>query len=378
MNIPCVEAARASDALYGSIIDAVKVTVDDTVETASVMYCDSGIEMRLNIEFLDSLTLHEAAGVIKHECLHVILSHLDIMDDMCRLANGNSNHAEICMEVAVNEIVGRKNLPDVGYFLDCLNPKNGYLQERQSTEYYIMNSTSEDSSPMVMSLNGVKISRIGDRSSTPKIEHKVLIQEAMGRSVGDSRLMDSLMSVAASSASSGQAGKHRKSAGGLSVDVSSMEFVLHEFASGTESRRSSRPSRRTGFFPGITRRCPSHMTAYIDVSGSMGKDKIDRCISYLELVRDTMHVDISCHTFSSRVENDEPISIDELISSNIKYGGGTSFSRVMDHSRSKGYNKICMITDGECEEPSWFHKIDLLYVIIGGKKMKAGRQINIL
>lgn len=364
-GVPAIDILIKTDVHYGGVLGSINIEVNRSIDTARVTYGGMGLTMEVNDGFLAALPEKHAIGVIKHEVIHIVAGHLDIMDEMLELAHGNAGHVEVCMEVAVNEIVGSDNLPAFAYSIGDLCPIKRSLARHESVDYYIVNSMPTDVDKATAIINGKEIRGFDKPFNLDSAEARAAIYELSKKAMSKSgHPFNSLL-------------PNNRKGMSYTIDAIKMESLMSS-AMDRGRRRISRPSRRTGQFPGYSPKNSASVAAYIDVSSSMSEEMVMTCIDCIDSIYSLSSTEMRCHYFSGEIINDVPMQAEDVLRDKIRIGGGTSFERVGDHALSSGYDKIVVLTDGECNEPDSFDRVEVMYVIIGERRMRKGSQINIL
>lgn len=104
------------------IIDTACVTIDPNTMQMFLMF---------NSDFWDKLTPIEREGVLHHEIMHIAYDHLTMLE-----MYPDKKTANIAMDLEINQIVGKANLPKEGCFIDEEPFKEMNMPPSKGTKFY--------------------------------------------------------------------------------------------------------------------------------------------------------------------------------------------------------------------------------------------------
>ena len=109
------------------------VTDDKVIDTACVTIDPKTMQMFLmfNEGFWDKLTPVQREGVLHHEIMHIAYDHLSMLENY-----PDKKTANIAMDLEINQIVGKQNLPPEGCFIDESPFKELNLPVNKGTKFY--------------------------------------------------------------------------------------------------------------------------------------------------------------------------------------------------------------------------------------------------
>ena len=109
------------------------VTDDKVIDTACVTIDPKTMQMFLmfNEGFWDKLTPVQREGVLHHEIMHIAYDHLSMLENY-----PDKKTANIAMDLEINQIVGKQNLPPEGSFIDESPFKELNLPVNKGTKFY--------------------------------------------------------------------------------------------------------------------------------------------------------------------------------------------------------------------------------------------------
>ncbi len=106
---------------------------DKLIDTAAVTIDPQTMQMFLlfNNDFWDKLTPQQREGVLHHEIMHIAYDHLSMLENY-----PDKKTANIAMDLEINQIVGKANLPAEGCFIDESPFKELGLPALKGTKFY--------------------------------------------------------------------------------------------------------------------------------------------------------------------------------------------------------------------------------------------------
>lgn len=118
---------------FGHLVMKLQKVITDKLPTAAVGIDPHTLSMFLmfNPEFWDKLQPNVREGVLHHEILHVAFQHLEMSETY-----PDRQVANIAMDMEINQIVGRANLPKEGVFIDESPFKELNLPPMKGSKFY--------------------------------------------------------------------------------------------------------------------------------------------------------------------------------------------------------------------------------------------------
>lgn len=321
-----------NEPFFGKILCMCVIKESTAVPTAGARITKEGrFEIVYNRAFMEAQSDTVMTGIWKHEVCHLLFNHT--ME-----GRKNKKRTNVAMDLAINNYIGKKNLPAGGVFAEDFNfPK--YLT---TNEYYEM-------------LGGDEKPESGSEVSYEFDDHSGL-EEALGEELAN-EVIKAITEQAAKDAAKGL------SAGNIPLDMLknldidiysegtlSWKTLLRKYAKETLStvkvNTRNRPNRRVGFAAdGKTDdRLPKIYIA-VDESGSIDdellkefSEEINRLFKEFSGSVTVMHFD----TVISKVE----ILNKKLTKLQRSGGGGTDIQPVMDMFDAQKGDLLIAFTDG--------------------------------
>lgn len=313
-----------------------------------------------NPEFMRQQTHEQRMGLLKHEIYHAVLGHLTHR----RVTSPKYRpHANIAMDLAINSMIGKDKLPDVGLFpgqapLKCQNQKLSQLiasmPEMQATEFYLdkLQQFSEENGGENDGVAQLAANGMDDHDDWDEVSDE--IQEIMQQRLGD--LIDKGIQQATSQ-SWGSVPAHMqqeilKSRMPKEVDWRS---VLRMFLARIQSRETETTIRKLNkrlpyILPGFKRKTTSRLAFFVDQSGSMSDENVARCFNEIEQCSSLAEIDV--YNFDTEIDE----SSHKVWKKNNKFPwgrtrcGGTDFQAVanfVNEQRNRGrWTGVVILTDG--------------------------------
>lgn len=128
---------------------------------------------------------------------------------------------------------------------------------------------------------------------------------------------------------------------------------LISFSDSTERRFTRmRPSRRRGYeVMGMIRKSSPKILLAFDVSSSMDKEKLDKCLGTAVYVGKAFKTSTDILFFDNEIRSVIPIkkALDRII---VPGGGGTTYQPAIDYAIRNRYDVLVYLTDGEAPVPA--------------------------
>ncbi len=410
------ELSRASvmlvmrEPFFGHVLCSLQRHFTTSITTLAVALRGQAIQLIVNpYFFLDHLkNLEERTAVLKHEILHVVLSHLFRQQDSFDPVLWN-----IATDLVVNQYVRPFKLPDGAILLGTF-PDMGLIPEDTAESYYeaLRNLRNSESSKQSLGYGESPISS----ENLDKIIHSNLpsdhslwgyspckeidglptgsqisqdVQDALKR-INDDNLISAFNRTRNSHGAGSIPSWLRRQLDDLILKRSAQidwRSAIRIFSNScrrsqltpTLQRVSKRFDPVEGLppVPGLKVKRAQSLIVAIDTSGSIEEKQLSEFfIEILALFRQGSEITII--EIDSEIQNIYKFC--GIVPKSLKGGGGTSFEPVMKWlSKSpKKYDGCIFFTDGIAAAPETNPRCKLLWVVAGGEgrdHLKFGRQI---
>lgn len=354
---------------WSHIIRAVDIRKDYNCPTAGVLTDSSGPQMVWNPKWMGSLTPLQVKGLLKHEAMHLVLSHTT-----SRRFEPHIIH-NWAADLAINSDIPRKELPDGGLIPGVqfkaltqedqakMSPEQierhvklsnfiASLPRGESTEWYFSKlmenkdiSDAIQQSDMFMDVHDGWEQLSEEERELAKAQVARVVEEAMKEADRTGRWGSVPIEL-------------RNQIRASLVKVIDWASILKRFCgqSRIAERRSSwtRLNKRyPGLAPGSKKSLTASIAVYIDQSGSVDNESLSRVFAELEGLSDRINF-ISYH-FDTSVDENSRTEWKKRTALDVKRtrSGGTDFNAPIRHSneRKREFDGIIIITDGEAPKP---------------------------
>lgn len=372
---------------YSRILRSLTKVESDSIPTAGVLQQDSTLTLWWNREFLASLSDKQVKGLLKHECLHLVFKHTtDRKKDPHLLWNYGT-------DLAINSIIPKEELPEGGLIpgkplppltqeqMDEMDSKNveayvelsnliGSLPLNKTAEYYfdklIKNETikqyAED-----CECNGSSSFGFDDHDGWESIsgESQELMQEKIKQILED----------AANECKSKGWGSLPSETIKIVMDMVSREInwqdILKRFCGFT--RRDDRTTsmkrlnrKYPGIHPGVKKLYKPRIAVYVDESGSMSDDVLQKFFGELNSL--SSQTDFYLYKFDAVVNDKDGFlwKKGKRMKINRENCGGTNFNAVTKHAlkNKKNFDGYIVFTDGCACKPKPSHGLKRCWMVI--------------
>lgn len=360
-----------SEPFFATIIRSFCKYKTTDIPTAGVSCTDEGMSLYWNPSFLDSLTVDEIFGLLKHECYHLILGHVT--------SRKQEPHIlwNISTDLAINSMIPVDELPKCG-LIPGIRPEIKISEDSNITDE--RRSKIESLADFIESLPTRKSSEWymekikQNKDITEKIEdlygnkYVMSLDEHMDSDMTDveAKIVNAKIEKALK-----EARKISRQRGYGSLDTKIKNLVDEKLSSvvdwkktlsyfcGTKQRanRSRTFKRINKKYPyihaGSRKRRTSSLAIYVDESGSVRNDELAKFFKSLEKLSST-HT-FTVYPFDAKVSDSKSFvwKKGQKLSAHRSLQGGTSFQVVEDHYRkvSKDFDGYIVMTDGGAEKP---------------------------
>jgi len=368
---------------YSNILRRVTKVRTKSIPTAGVLAKDGDIKLWWNPRFLASLTAKQVKGLLKHECLHLILEHTTTRR---RDPHKVWNYAT---DLAINSMISVEELPEGGLIPGVAWPELTTEQLEKFSEKHIERynrlSTLIESLEPGLSSDEYFAILLRDENAKDDIEGNggeggeggegeeglpgtMDDHDGWGEMGDDDRefvkgkvkqiLEDAVKECDKKGQWGTVSGETRKMLRELIANEIPWQSILRRFVGMTRRANRNSTIRRVnrkypGIHPGIQKGYTSSIAVYIDQSGSVGDAELEMLFAELRsLAKQTEFV---CYHFDSEVDvNSETVwRKGRTPGAHRTRCGGTCFKVVTEHanknkSRFDGY---LILTDGYASNP---------------------------
>lgn len=379
-----------TEPFYSRILRSLDKQETDTIPTAGVTSIDGNITLYWNREFLASLKPREIIGLLKHECLHLVFGHTT---ERRRDPHIIWNYGT---DLAINSTIPERELPKGGLIpgkklildpdqiknmkqdeIDNFNKLSSLIEnlpKNKTSEYYFEKLMSDPDIKEL--LEGIEKKNIlfgfddhdgwDEMSDEEKELYQGKIKEILKDAVKESenRNWGSISS------------ETRQEIYKMLSTKIQWESLLKRFCGFTkkdERQSSIRKLNRKymGVHPGYKKTYRPMIAVYIDESGSVSNDELNKFYSELDTL--SKSTDFYLYRFDSLVDdkngflwkkNKRPIIKRQL-------SGGTCFESVTKHAikNKKKFDGYIILTDGGAPKPSLSRGLKRCWIIAKNCKL---------
>jgi len=352
------QLAKASKTLileepfYGLFLVGLNKTFRKDIPTAGVSKHGIGVQLAVNPDFFDNLSLEHRVGLVKHEILHISFGHL-IMRDMY----SDKKLFNIAADLEINQYIDSSYLPEGGITMDSF-PELKLPAKAGTKVYYDLLSEAKDdgTSPSLDSmLNDIE----GD---SPYDSHPTW-DEFDELSEADKKLIEKQVEHQLKEVAEQTEKRQGTIPGELGEIISRLRHVepakfdwkayLRRFVGNSSivytKKLRRKYNKRYIANPGLKIKFKNHILVGVDTSGSVSSGELVEFMNEINHMHKTGHkiTVAQCDTRLNSVEDFNPKK-----DWNIKGRGGTSFQPVVDHYNEHGrYTALIYLTDGEAYSP---------------------------
>lgn len=341
-----------SNIFYASLLSQIrKIEVSGEmakqIPTEAVGVRNGRIELYYNPQFLETLTLDEAKGVLEHEMKHLILSHLTRLRDESKI---NPLLVNIAQDIAANQDI--PILPNGVVTVESFPKEWGIVENDTSEKYYEILKKNSNKISVSAGKNGESVVTITDSKGNVLEKFKVkqpFCHAKWGDGVGEqSELGKEIIRQAIQEAVQNTSKQRGVLPHGmeeainewLKPPVISWKAILKQFiASSIKSgyRNSwKRPNRRFGEAQkGITSSRNVAITIAVDTSGSISTADFQDFINEMLAIQSCYKSTITVLECDAKIQKEYKLVKYGKIDCKFKGRGGTSFKPVFDHIKEK-------------------------------------------
>lgn len=347
---------------YAHVLQNIPRGLTDTVATAAVRRIDGLTDLVFNASFLlNELNRNTRIGVLKHEVLHLVFSHID-RSPAC---SAHPQLYNIAADIVVNQYIDPAHLPAGAITLATF--KDLKLPRDQTVEYYYRRLQEAADRLDISFIPGGHFDSHndwGERKPEQEDGMDLLARQRIEKLLADAY-------AASTEKSQGKLpGKVSEALASLAARLNpSLDWrtILRSFAQssarGSIDFTMKRLSRRFGTRPGIRIRHESRILVAVDTSGSISDEELERFFTEIDGIHRAgghLHI-LEC---DAKVQRDYPYfgKRPEFVMGR----GGTSFDPVFEfinHSTHR-YDGCIYLTDGHASKPGVRPRCRLLWVLV--------------
>ncbi len=357
---------------YAEIIMSMRRITSHRVPTAGVCIKDQ-IELYINPDFFDALTIDEGAAVLKHEAEHILRDHIsrmkdyapEIYNDSKDLADNIINNMKhkalnIAADCAINCHI--KGLPEGSVY-----PKMFDLIDNQTTEWYI--DQLKDNEKMKQKMGFDDHSIWGDSEGEKEIIKEKIRQaidqaasktRAAGRMTSDNELAVSSLNKAS-----------------INWKQQLRRFVAKTIETRVESSKKKRNRRYGIIIPGSVKLEDLHIGVAIDTSGSVSDDALIQFMA--EIGQIAKYAKVTVVEADSEIKNSYVFKPKKTY--NVKGRGGTAYQPALTYYNDTDVDALIYFGDMDNYDSEVLTKpkYPVLWAIVGNSNPPAsfGAQIRI-
>ena len=352
------QLAKASKTLileepfYGLFLVGLNKTFRKDIPTAGVSKHGIGVQLAVNPDFFDNLSLEHRVGLVKHEILHISFGHL-IMRDMY----SDKKLFNIAADLEINQYIDSSYLPEGGITMDSF-PELKLPAKAGTKVYYDLLSEAKDdgTSPSLDSM-------LNDTEGDSPYDAHPTWDEFDELSEADKKLIEKQIEHQLKEVAEQTEKRQGSIPGELGEIISRLRHVepakfdwkayLRRFVGNSSvvytKKLRRKYNKRYIANPGLKIKFKNHILVGVDTSGSVSSSELVEFMNEINHMHKTGHkiTVAQCDTRLNSVEDFNPKK-----DWNIKGRGGTSFQPVVDHYNEYGrYTALIYLTDGEAYNP---------------------------
>lgn len=336
---------------FANMIYRMNIEFTNKIPTMGVTVKNSKVVLYINEEFLNKLTTKQAADVLKHECMHILNSHLTRGKVY---GKQNQKAYNVAADLAINHLIP-ETAKLYGATVEKLNKElKVKAKPEQLAEYYM---------EFIPKNNAPNLDCLDDHSGWDEIESDELAQEVVKKLVKD-----------AHSAGVGQTSSEvNKLITEMLTSKVNWKNQLRMFVTNTvtfskETTRKKRNRRYGIMFAGKRKEKKSKLAICVDASGSISDESFTQFfaeIDSISKVNDDIIV-IEADTEVHSVYNYRPgMKIER------NCAGGTAYNPSLQKAKELKADGIIFMGDFDCFDEPIDPKIPVLWVGVGSQECPA-------
>jgi len=336
---------------YGLFLVGLNKTFRNDIPTAGVSKHGIGVQLAVNPEFFNGLSLEHSVGLLKHELLHISFGHL-VMRDLY----SDKKLFNIAADLEINQYIPANYLPEGGLTLDTFPELKLPIKAGTKTYYELLQEAQEEgTSPSLESL-------LNQMDGDSPYDHTTW-DEFDELSEADKKLIEKQIEHQLKEVAEQTEKRRGTIPGELAELISRLRTIeppkfdwkgyLKRFVGNSSiiytKKLRRKYNKRYVENPGLKIKFKNHILVGVDTSGSVSTDELKEFMNELSHMHKTGHkiTVAQCDTQLNDISEFNPKKNWE-----IKGRGGTSFQPVIDHLNEKGnYTALIYLTDGEAWAP---------------------------
>jgi len=352
------QLAKASKTLilkepfYGLFLVGLNKTFRKDIPTAGVSKHGIGVQLAVNPDFFNNLSLDHRIGLVKHEILHISFGHLVVRDRY-----NDKKLFNIAADLEINQYIETQYLPEGGITMNSFPELT--LPRRAGTKvYYDLLSKAKDDG-VCPNLDSMLDDENGD---SPYDSHPTW-EEFDDLSEADKKLIEKQVEHQLKEVADQTEKRSGNIPGELAERIARLRYIeppkfdwksyLRRFMGNSTisytKKLRRKYNKRYAANPGLKIKFKNHILVGVDTSGSVNTEELKEFMNELYHMYKTGHqiTVAQCDTNLNSVEEFNPKK-----DWDIRGRGGTSFQPVIDHYNEKGgYTALIYLTDGEAYAP---------------------------
>ena len=352
------QLAKASKTLileepfYGLFLVGLNKTFRKDIPTAGVSKHGIGVQLAVNPDFFDDLSLEHRVGLVKHEILHISFGHL-IMRDIY----SDKKLFNIAADLEINQYIDSSYLPEGGITMDSFPELKLPVKAGTKVYYDLLSEAKDDgTSPSLDSM-------LNDTEGDSPYDAHATWDEFDELSEADKKLIEKQIEHQLKEVAEQTEKRQGTIPGELGEIISRLRHVepakfdwkayLRRFVGNSSvvytKKLRRKYNKRYIANPGLKIKFKNHILVGVDTSGSVSSSELVEFMNEINHMHKTGHkiTVAQCDTRLNSVEDFNPKK-----DWNIKGRGGTSFQPVVDHYNEYGrYTALIYLTDGEAYNP---------------------------
>lgn len=324
-----------------------EISESDRVKTAAVSVDKDSLKLKLiiNTTFFKSLSPDERVGLLMHEVLHLVYSHLNYMQ---KKDKKEAMLVNIAADLDVNQNIPENLLPKCGVTVEKIEKQYKVKLKRDENVDYYYNELKkiQETLPEQDKTMGEMGDGMDDHSMWEEVDENTrqqIIKEIIKRTdeecqrkgySKDGKVEAAIREIL-------------KVKSQLSWKAILKDFIKKSIAMNRESTRT-RANRRYGLKTNgkKIKNGPRVMFA-VDVSGSMSDEEYDKCMAEVKAALKEYPTNAEVVFFDSSIVRIEKLSKNNKMPGRSDYGG-TNFDCVLEHANKVKPDGLIFLTDGEC------------------------------
>lgn len=347
---------------YGKLLLNMRREYTKRVPSLGVSVTDK-INLYINEDYLKSVTFMQLVGTLKHECLHIIMGHIERNLELTGSNNVQaiSNMAADC---AINQIIP-EIYNDQAFYEQLISPEtlksitqNPNILDKETFEYYyqFLKETSDKIKQQLQNLQSVDSHEMWEESDNAQLV-KEIIKDVLERT--------------ASSCSPGNIpGEVTDAIRRLSKPTVNWKQQLrrfcHRLISVNKKQSRNKRNRRFGLrYPGRRKETTLTLAIATDVSGSVPIQAIEQFFGEIDNIYKYCN---QIYLIEADAAVHQVIEYKPGIVKNINGRGGTLYQPALDKAKELDADGIIYFGDGECFDSLVDPKIPVIWAMIEGFK----------